>query len=378
MISRMNVRNQGTRDYVDPQTWLLMRREYVGSGGTTTRTYDRYAQFGRRTLAAHWTDAGPKGATMAYERTGYTLDGVTDAQVAIPPIRRELVTFPNGSTREEVPARIVDGVIIVRVAIGPRTLDFQLDSGSGSIAIDAGTAHEVGLTTFGKVRVSGVGTVDAEESVVPQLRVGNLEMRDIVVDTLPRPIAQRPGITKLVGLLGFDFLATLGVTVDYEHGKVYAERAGSYSTPQGTNVLALPVRLSNEVPLTSVDLDGRVADRMIVDTGFGGSFVLFDTFLRKYPEMRTNGAQPDAQLFGIGGEVVAHPYSIGLVTLGKARFRDVTGYGAPDPSYFVGDEDGVIGYDFLQLFTVDFDYPNGQIVLMPNTAGRKAFHLPTR
>ncbi len=38
----------------------------------------------------------------------------------------------------------------------------------------------------------------------------------------------------------------------------------------------------------------------------------------------------------------------------------------------------MIGFDFLQLFTVNFDYPNGQIVLTPNTAGRKAFHMADR
>jgi predicted aspartyl protease len=334
VVSTMNVRNQGTRDYVDPNTWLVMRREFVGPGGTTTVTYDRYASFGRRTLPAHWTDTGTKGTVTVYERTDYAQGDVTDDNVAIPPIRRELVTFPAGSTREELPVRIINGLIIVPVTIGGKTFDFILDSGSSRIAIDAGAAHEAGLTPFDKIRSTGVRIVDSEEAVVPSLRVGNLEMRDIIVNTLPRPLARAPGIAKIVGLLGFDFLATLGVTVDYEHGKLYAARAGSYTMPEGANVLALPIRLSNEVPLTTVDLDGRVADRMVIDTGFGGSFVLFDTFLRKYPTLRENNTARDARFFGVGGIVVAHPYTIGLLTVGKARFRDVSGYGIPNRAFF--------------------------------------------
>lgn len=363
--------NTGRRQYVDPQTYLVARTEYFGPRGVVTAVFERYATFDHRTLPAEWTVTDRSGAKTTYRRT-YAEDVVADSDVAEPPIRRELVMFPPGTSNVELPARILKGRIYVRVAIGARTYDFMLDSGSSDIAIDAGTVHELGLTAFNRQEAIGAaGTFETRDAVIPSLQIGPLQMHDIVVTTLPNPLDQVPGELKVVGLLGFDFLATLGVTIDYQNGHVFVTRAQSYHPPQGPYVVALPVRLGSQIPTTTAAFDGAVSEHMIVDTGSNLPFVLYDDFLE-----RNRGLLPsfgtDYVISGVKGARLVHQYPIRDLKLGRLRFANFTGVGERNSDTYPGEPDGFFGVEFLQMFTVDLDYTDGMIYLTPNDLGRRA------
>ena len=377
VITALNVRGNGTREYVDPKTYLSVRVESLQTGHTVTTVYDRFARFGQQTLPTHWVvSASPEKSTMTYERTEFVTGAVTDGDLAEPPIRRALVDFPTGTTRANLPARIVDGRIYVRVTIGGRELDFLLDTGAASIAIEAGTAHALGLTFQNRARALNVGSFDTYEAVVPSLRVGALEMKDVVVSIIPDPLEERGGV-KVVGLLGFDFLATLGVTIDYEHGRVSATTAGAYAPPHDSPVFVLDVRLSSQVPMTTAVFDGAVAERMILDTGFDGPFMLFDYFARRYPAVFSRRGR-DQLFYGVGGSFRTTAYQMNELRLGQLRFKGFAGYRVSEAGAFPGATDGLIGVEFLHLFTIDLDYPEGQVFVIPNSYGRRALGLPPR
>jgi len=42
---------------------------------------------------------------------------------------------------------------------------------------------------------------------------------------------------------------------------------------------------------------------------------------------------------------------------------------------YEGDDDGIIGVDFLKLFTLGLDYANSRVYLVPNGFGRKVMGI---
>ena len=148
------------------------------------------------------------------------------ADVAVPANRRALVEFPAGRTTVRLPARFVHGAIVVRVQIGDRGVDFALDSGSDSIVIDPGTVADLGLHASGLTSEVIAGRVDSSLVRIPEMKIGELRMHDVVADVLPMPFKPANDV-RLAGLLGFDFLDATAVTIDFAAQTVDATAPGS-------------------------------------------------------------------------------------------------------------------------------------------------------
>ena len=153
-----------------------------------------------------------------------------------------------------------------------------------------------------------------------------------------------------------------------------------FGLSQGKYVFALDARMGDGSPYVSVTINGALSERFAVDTGGAGTFMIFDAFARKHPEALVDkgggGSLRDMQYFGVGGQIETRPYQLGSVKLGPLNFVDFVGYRVTSAQSYAGsDNDGIIGTDFLRLFTVGFDYANGRVYLVPNTAGRKAMGI---
>jgi hypothetical protein len=134
------------------------------------------------------------------------------------------------------------------VTINGRGYDFLLDSGAAGISVDPGAAAKIGLELFGKEKnAMNAGSFDTARGKIATMAVGPLTMHDVYVDTAP--VVEFADGVKCLGLLGFDFLAELGVRIDYVNHAVTASRWGAYEPPSGRDFLTIPIRLNNETPL---------------------------------------------------------------------------------------------------------------------------------
>jgi hypothetical protein len=284
------------------------------------------------------------------------------------------VDFP-GNQPVVIPAKFDAGRITVQVTIAGHPLDLLLDTGSDDITLDSATASALGLKTIDHYTATNAQTADFSDAVVPSMSIGPVSMHDIVVSTTP--ITDRSGAgsgPKFAGLLGFDFLATIGVHIDYEHKTITVAPIATYAPPSGPNVVPIDIRLDAQVPTISVGLDGTVADRFIVDTGNGfGTYLVFDYFLDRHPHIgeRSSEAIPG---IGVGGTFNAHPFFVHSFRLGTWNFVDFNGFSVGQGS-FPGADDGLIGPEFLILFNVDLDYPHGRIYLSPTTNTKQMLHI---
>jgi clan AA aspartic protease (TIGR02281 family) len=382
MIATLTAKGFGSKDYIDPQTYYEVRSESIRPSGTTTTVYGPYQTYGSRHLAASWHVHSESSQTDTdYAITEFAAADITENDVVIPGSRRTLVQFPADQNVVTLPSTFSQGRVYVRLNVNGRGLDFQLDTGASAIAVNPDIARELGLTiTNAKQNNVNAGTFETGNVVVPRMQVGSLTMDDVVMAIVPANFQASDAPVRAVGLLGFDFFAELGITIDYEHHIVTAAKLGTYTLPADPQSIALDVRLSTQTPLVTARLDGAVAERMTFDTGASVTFLLFDYFLRRYPQafaVYLGGDAPSNSRFhGIGGTLDVRPYEIGDFRLGSQEFTDLLGYLEVSNKNYSSATDGVIGNKFISLFTVFVDYPNGHIYLTPNSSGRRALGLP--
>jgi predicted aspartyl protease len=378
IVAALNAKGWGRKDYVDPATWRVLRRERIGATGTVTTTYDDVRDDQGRVFAHHWhVDDGAERTTSEARVTEYVPGAVSDAELARPPSRRTLVAFPDGAAPVVLPTSF-DRHVFVRVTIGGRGADFILDSGASGIVVDTELVRAVGLKTYGEHSHVVAGRTTFARAIVPEMRIGPLVMRDIAAGVVPLSFVRTPRV-KVAGVLGFDFLAQLGVTVDYEHERVSVVPGDSYAPPADPLTRALEARLGHGVPLVTATLDGVVAERFMLDTGGEGNFLIFDYFTRRNPD-----AVPDVEvpvfpggttLSGVGGLFATKLVVVRHFAIAGFDFRSVIGNRVIAQQTYANDVDGVMGQQMLRNFTVGFDYPHERVYLTPNAAGRKALGL---
>jgi predicted aspartyl protease len=254
-----------------------------------------------------------------------------------------------------------------------------LDTGASGILIDETVARELGLPFHNQRSAVTSGRYTTARTLIPEMHVGALAMKNVAAQIAPHGWNEAAGI-KTVGLLGFDFLAELGVTIDYEKGRVTAVPETAYAAPTDPHTIVLDVRIGTGQPLTTAAINGVIGERFLLDTGGAGPMLVYDYFARRHPEALVDahggGARSrPVQLYGIGGEFETKPYQLSSVKLGNVNFTDVIAYRITSKGAYASPTDAQIGPEFFRLFTLGLDYANNRVYLVPNAEGRKAMGI---
>ncbi|MBV8425486.1 MAG: aspartyl protease family protein [Candidatus Eremiobacteraeota bacterium] len=387
-FSQLNSRGFGTIEYVNPTTYLVMREDTLTPVGNIQTEYSDYRTVQGYTTFYHWVtdNAGDKDHSESHI-VSFEVGHVEDPDLAIPPTKN-LVLFPLGQTSVEIPATFYSSQttfvsssghttggqnsgpshIFIRAAIGAREIDLLLDSGAAGIVLDSRVVHDLGITTIGAGSVVDARRVDVSHAVIPEIRVGDLSMQNVVVQT--QSFAFDEGSAHVVGLLGYEFLAGVGLTIDYAHRRIIANPAGAFVPPTMTAESdILPLRTGFHWPMVTAMVNGAVADRVIVDTGAGSDFMLFDYFLRRYPEAtnpRVAMRLENRQYRGAGGAFESQGLRLADVDIGRYHFRQFDAVAVTSSQSYPWNVDGVIGPGILRHFTVGFDYAGGKLYMVHN------------
>ncbi len=362
VIARLEKNGYGTRTFIDPATYRVMREETIRATGTTTTTYTAYQTYGTATVATKWTTSdSATSASTDYERTEYVIGAVTPADLKPAPPRK-IFTLPDKVSQAVLPTDFDGGEILVHADIAGHRSDFVLDTGAAGIFITEGKAKQLGLTTYNPRRNDvNAGAFTQREAIIPKIQIGPVALHDVVVTIIPSV-----GDSDNVGLLGFDFLAELGVRIDYEQQNVTVIDPAHLTPPADKNVFQIDVRLGSFQPMTSVVFDGERADRMVVDTGGAGTFMLQDHFTSRHPHVLHTRAVSSTRFTGVGGDFKTDSWRMKHISWGPVDFVDFIGYHVTSKQSYTDDADGAIGYDLLRYFTVVLDYMDGRIYLTQN------------
>ena len=269
-------------------------------------------------------------------------------------------TFPPGVSDIELPAQFLNGVIIVRMTVGGRGVDLSLDTGTSFNVMDPAVVASL----------ADPATTDFPFTL-RQVQFGSATMSNISFAS--RAFDRRYGTDRrIVGILGFNFLQSAIVKIDYEHEAVHIIDPASFELPQDVAVLEL--NPTARVPLVSASIGAAQGSSFMIDTG-AATVVVFEQLAKLYPNEFTaaHELKDDAQtmyyrsFWPVCGEIQQKPYAVSQVSLGKLGVRDWTVWKPESKSCFAPQGiDGLIGYDILRLFTVYVDYANNRVILEPN------------
>jgi predicted aspartyl protease len=309
-------------------------------------TYGDYRTAFGQTIAhhRHYSDGLPDNE---YDTTVAALQQIAGTPSLEIPAGRSIFDFPSDEP-VVLPATFDNGSIIVRLTINGRGLDFLLDSGASGIFIDPGVAHELGLPVYGKTTNTIGGNYDESRTIVPDAVVGNLHMKNVAIYV--SPIDDRHPLAKVVGLLGYDFIASAIVGVNYKDETVTLYPHGS--SPTQEVVTKIPVELDDDVPRASASFEG-VAGKFLIDTGAFGTLIYNDYFQRLPNHSNLKGTE---RVGFVGGVVPTAKYTIYNLDFGGVMFKNAPVVVPQSSLADFQDYDGILGRDVLVAYDLYFDY----------------------
>jgi predicted aspartyl protease len=345
--------------FYNAQTFLLDRDvEYDRDRYQHVTDYSDY-----RTVAGdvepwhvHSYDGRPQNdgveSIVSFERTA------TPADLSIPD-STPLFTL-DGSSPVVLPAKFTPGGIVLQAKIGNKGYDFLLDSGASGLFIDPRITHELGLTPFGRASETvGGGDVDMGHVRIAQLSIGPLQMHDVAFTTAPIDIDD--GDARIVGLVGFDFIASAPLELDFK-AKTVTLYPRSLFVANPPKARALQLQLDDGVPRVQASVED-VPGNFLVDTG-AFAMMAYTDYVHKLPMIPRD---PDQVRFGtVGGEMSAVLLHLTDFRFGGIQFRNADFYEPLRSTFDMTDYDGIIGRNALSVYKVTFDYRDLMLFLQPN------------
>ncbi|PDV99307.1 pepsin/retropepsin-like aspartic protease family protein [Candidatus Viridilinea mediisalina] len=168
------------------------------------------------------------------------------------------------------------------VAAGPggHPLHVLLDTGTDPSAIDLGLARRLGLR-LGEFALGSDAASDAvpfTETVLPWLRLGTLELRDLYL--LAVDLGRSP--FKLDLVLGYNVLSSLTLTADYERGSLHLGHPDLEPSGMHDGSITLPLRFFEHFPalegamlLNAAGAEPSMPLPLVtIDTGSNGALTL--------------------------------------------------------------------------------------------------------
>ena len=236
---------------------------------------------------------------------------------------------------------------------------FIIDTGASAIFLNERFAERAKVA---KVADAGIaaGLYGAQRATVRRiatLEIGGNTLSNVLVEAQNFNSSNYWGLDDrdYDGLLGYDFFAGAVVTLDtLAKTMTIADPSLAIADPQGLGVL---VDTSNRIPTVPMTLNKTIAVNAMLDTGDPGMVVFGPDILYKYHlrMARRIGTRVGAGSVECGN---IETLQLGPIGYGGAQACKVD-------SGVVSGRDVLVGLDFLQHFTIQFDYPHGRMFFQP-------------
>jgi predicted aspartyl protease len=345
--------------YYDAKTYLLDR--IVTYAKDRYRHVTDYSDYRERygahvAFAIHSYDGRPQNDDLtqivSFEKPQ------TPVSVAIP--QSKPLFSIDGTAPVSLPVRFTTGGIVLRVNVGTRGLDFLLDSGAAGLFIDPGVAHQLGLTPYGRTSETiGGGDVDMGRVRIPQLAIGPLQLHDVVYTTTPHDVDVDG--SRVIGLMGFDLLASAVTEIDFKKQTVTVYPRSSFD-PQAMGLRAVPLQLDDGIPRVQASIE-HVPGAFLVDTG-AFSMLAYHPYVDKLPS--TPIESTDFRIGTVGGAMDATLRDITDFIFGGIDFKSGQVVVPSASTFDITDYDGIIGRNALSVYQLYFDYADRTLWLKSN------------
>jgi predicted aspartyl protease len=342
--------------YVDRRTGNLTRREYVERRRRYTTTYDDYRLVEGVPEPSRVRTVDSLGNEREQILVSRLLDTTPDLKdVEIPPSRR-VVEFPEKQTTVRLPVRFVNGLPVVRVIVGRGAYDFLLDSGAAGIVVDPSVVQQQNFESYGRRVGATLGSFPESTTIVPQMTIGGLRMRNVVTRVVTIPF-RLDGRTHVAGLLGFDFFADTVVHVNIAKNLAEAIAPERFHQPADASTVGLA--LDDKTPAVYARA-GTANGRVVLDTG--ANRTVFETVFAERGDFSPERVASTLHVRGMGGFANAEPTRVPTFELGGIWTREATA-DVSNADLGTEDVDGIVGTDLLRTYEMWFDYRTSAVYI---------------
>ncbi|MFC4763683.1 aspartyl protease family protein [Dyella koreensis] len=363
--------------WIDPATHRLDHASWQSSFFTIVQKYSDYrsvdgVQLPFRIAIGGLTASGSEANTGTDIVDRYQwLDTPPTTALQRPANKVSDVTMANGASQATLPMHLEGGFLLVDVSInGKGPLPFILDTGGHAI-LTADAAKKLGFATQGQGASagSGPGTMSTAYTHVDHLGMGDADIRDLPFLVMPYPYAmceRGEGREPIAGILGLEIFQRFAVTFDYDRRQLVLQPYDHGQAPAARQGNVLPLRFTDDMPLTEAEIDGH-RGVFGIDTGNSGLTLMFPQWAGRMgiTGRYENGAPVPTG--GVGGEFTAHFAHTQSMKLGSDKLDNVVAMLTRADAGATGNpsEAGNIGQDVLSRYNVHFDYRRQHMVLMP-------------
>ncbi|MFC5741369.1 aspartyl protease family protein [Dyella tabacisoli] len=366
--------------WIDPTTHRLDRAVWQSSFLTQTQRYSDYRTvnglllpFRINSSSATVIGTADGDSVESIDRYRLLPDAPVDA-LQRPDGKVRDVTMANGAPQATTPMHLEGGTLLIEVSInGKGPLPFILDTGGHAI-LTTDAAKKLGFQTQGSGTStgSGPGSMSTAYTKVEHLTIGAADIRDQTFLVMPYPYEfyQRgEGREPIAGILGLEIFERFAVTFDYDRQQLILQPYDRGEAPAAAKGDVLPLRFTDDMPLTDMALDGH---RGIfgVDTGNSGLLLTFPQWAERNGIADRYAQGAPIPTGGVGGMFTAHIAHARSVQLGEQKLDNVVAMLTRFDAGATGNpsEAGNLGQDLLARFNVHFDYRRQHMVLMPRAA----------
>lgn len=358
--------------FFDAATYNIVRIERVSGRHRVASAFDDFRTSGGVTQAWHihdfyWVPEYDDDFRMTSFKAGGT---IAPSEFAAPPS----AVVPDSTVGGLLPSQFPFlGAIIVRLTVNGRGLDFEIDPSERSSYIDYSVAQELNLPTFGKTTKLSTGERVAYDTILPDADLGPIHLHDFPVHAAS--VAWRPNeSTKIVGTLGYDFLASNIIHVDYVHHTVEVLPTAALPPPPVKPIahsLDIPIQFDNGSLLVPMAIGDGFTEHAILSTSMPWTIVFGDYVnahadtLKGDKAAHTTSFVPFADQASYGKDIDTWIVHTNILSFANLNFTDLP-IVATEESYDERKIDAIVGYDYLAFYDIYFDYPHGRLLLVPN------------
>jgi len=359
--------------YYDAASGNVVRVEYFQGSDRIVSTYDDFRTVDGVTQPWHVHDAW---WDRALDDDWHIVSFHAGAPIAPGTFAQPANTMATNAalTRDALQAQFFALMPVIRLKIGDRGLDFELNSAEPRSFIDRDVAAQLNLPTYGQATQLTTGDPWEYWTRIPDADVGPVHLHDFAI--MATTFRFNPSwSTKVVGVLGYDFFASNVVHVDYANKtvEVIPEKMFAGDKPvQGG--IELPFQLDDGVPFVPMQIGTAYTDRVIVNCAEPFTYVFgpfADAHADQIQEVHSQGRSrrfvpfADEGAYGTEADVWVSQVSDLLFSIADYQNLMILTTNFPYGTSGKG-VDAMVGNDYLHFFDLYFDYPHNRFIVRPN------------
>src|SRR6516225_1359233 len=266
------------------------------------------------------------------------------SQTRAQPIRGHRNDTPAGQC--QLPFRTYrDYLVVVQGSLGGKIKrNLIIDTGTDPSVIDRRLAQELHMPGVAGTLAVHDRVVDAEQAVLPSVRIGTLRAEFLPVLIRDLGFFQKDLGIRIDGIIGLDVLSLSNFTIDYTTRRIVFGAAPVYGS-------SAPLQSTPPWLTVKMEVDG-VSIRVLLDTAASG-IILFQSRIRNRLQLISLGERMSSNL---GGVVHLERVILETTKLGETEFGQKNAFVVEDQEDETGEFDGLVGPSALGLKQIAFDF----------------------